>query len=70
MPHRRGSFRENWSELLERFAHKGTPAANRDQLRNPGTTKKRRQSSDVHQQLFRLSQGAESQKNGSNQKVN
>ena len=25
MPHRRGTFREDVTELLERFAHKGTP---------------------------------------------
>ena len=32
MSRRRGSF-EDWNELLERFAHKGTPAALQDQLR-------------------------------------
>jgi len=25
VPHRRGTFREDMTELLERFAHKGTP---------------------------------------------
>ena len=32
MSRRRGSF-QDWDDLLERFGHKGTPAALEDQLR-------------------------------------
>ena len=53
MPHRRGTFRENWDELLQRFAHRGTPAAREDQLRAAAP---QRQFRDVHQLLFKGSQ--------------
>ena len=55
MPHRRGTFRENWDQLLERFAHKGTPATKEDQLREAKSTKGKA-SEDVHQLLFKKSQ--------------
>jgi len=35
VPHRKahkGSFQEDWDDLLVRFAHKGTPAALEDQI--------------------------------------
>ncbi|HET7316393.1 MAG TPA: hypothetical protein VFI88_03080 [Sphingomicrobium sp.] len=32
MPHRRGSFQEDWDDLLARFAHRGTPAELQDQI--------------------------------------
>lgn len=54
MSHRRGSFRENWTELLERLAHRGTPAANQDQLRDIKT--KIDPPKDIHQALFKSSQ--------------
>jgi len=28
----KGSFHEDWNDLLKRFAHRGTPAANEEQL--------------------------------------
>jgi len=55
VPHRRGTFRENWEELLERFAHRGTPATKDDQLRDAKSAK-RKASEDVHQLLFKRSQ--------------
>lgn len=62
MPHRRGSFREDWNQLLERFAHRGTPAANADQLRN-AKQKKRRPPRDIHQLLFKSSRPGEASPN-------
>jgi hypothetical protein len=55
VPHRRGTFRENWDQLLERFAHKGTPATREDQLRDAKSAS-RKPSEDVHQLLFKRSQ--------------
>lgn len=55
MPHRRGTFRENRDELLERFAHRGTAAGREDQLREPKSSS-RKPSEDVHQLLFKKSQ--------------
>jgi hypothetical protein len=66
MPHRRGSFRENWNELLERFAHKGTPAATDDQIREAKQRKHRLP--DVHHELFKRSQAEhERERNGANE---
>jgi hypothetical protein len=65
VPHRRGSFRENWNELLERFAHRGTPAIKEDQLQQAKSAK-RKAPGNVHQLLFRGSQSAGQPK----QKVN
>ncbi len=59
MPHRRGSFHEDWNDLLTRFAHKGTPAAIDDQIHD-AKAKKRRSSRDkswdFHEALFERSQ--------------
>jgi hypothetical protein len=67
MPHRRGSFREDWNELLERFAHRGTPAATDDQIREAKQRKPRR-TPDVHQELFKRSQaGHDHERNGADE---
>jgi hypothetical protein len=55
VPHRRGTFRENWDELLERFAHRGSPAARADELRDARSAKQK-PAEDVHQLLFKKSQ--------------
>ncbi|HET9811967.1 MAG TPA: hypothetical protein VFP53_09795 [Sphingomicrobium sp.] len=57
MPHRKGSFHEDWSELLERFAHRGTPAAIEDQIRDARDSGSltTQSVSDVHRALFELS---------------
>lgn len=55
MPHRKGSFHEDVTELLRRFAHKGKPAASKDQLTDAKRKKDQRDSSnapDVHDSLF------------------
>lgn len=54
MPHRRGSFREDWNELLERFAYRGTAAEKEDQLRE--AKRKPASQPDIHQLLFKRSQ--------------
>lgn len=69
MPHRRGSFREDRNELLKRFAHRGTPAASEDQLRDSCAMKQHARTADIHQQLFKLPRDAEVQKNGTDEKV-
>ena len=60
MSRRRGSF-ENRAEVLERFGHKGTPAALDDQLQSADTKRKkpRREcrSFKLNQSLFEQSQG-------------
>jgi hypothetical protein len=60
MSRRRGSF-EDWNELLERFAHKGTPAALDDQLEEADAKWKRPgrecRSFRLNQSLFDRSQG-------------
>ena len=58
MPHRRGSFREDWNQLLERFAHRRTPAANTDELPE-AKQKKHRPPRDIHQLLFKSSRPGE-----------
>ena len=59
MPQRRGSFHEDWNDLLERFAHRGTPAALEDQLREarPDNDRFRREcrSFQLNQALFETS---------------
>jgi hypothetical protein len=59
VPHRRGSFHEDWNELLARFAHKGTPAEREEQFEQAkGKDKKRKARArawDFHQQLFERS---------------
>ena len=59
MSRRRGSF-ENRDEVLERFGHKGTPAALDDQLQSADTKRKkpRREcrSFKLNQSLFEQSQ--------------
>lgn len=57
MPHRRGSFHEDWNDLLIRFAHRGTPAAIEDQLFEAEPKRKRRSAFDFHKALFDRSQG-------------
>ncbi len=53
MPHRNGSFHENWNDLLTRFAHRGTPAAIEDQIREAKQRpKRRRRPRDPHRALF------------------
>jgi len=61
VPHRRGTFRENWEDLLDRFAHRGTPAAKADEPREAKSAK-RKASQDVHQLLFKKSQSHGEQK--------
>jgi hypothetical protein len=60
MPRRRHSFQEDLSELLIRFAHRGTPAALQDQLREEGSSKESMangsRSFDPHQALFERAQ--------------
>ena len=59
MAHRRGSFQEDWNDLLERFAHRGTPAALEDQLREASPKAKqfrrRCRSFRLNQALFEAS---------------
>ena len=55
MPHRRGSFHEDWNDMLIRFAHRGTPAAIEDQLDEVKRIRDRKQSFDLHQALFERS---------------
>ena len=55
----RHSFKEDWSELLERFGHKGTPAALNDQLRDaePKSPGRRRcRAFHLNETLFERSQ--------------
>ncbi len=56
VPHRRGSFHEDWDDLLHRFAHRGTRAALKDQIGEgkPHGRKgrDRRSDPDPHQALF------------------
>jgi hypothetical protein len=63
VPHRRGSFHEDWNDLLTRFAHKGTPAALEDQLHEANRIEQHREDElpvfDPHRLLFELSQHAE-----------
>ena len=60
MSRHRGSFHEDLNQLLQRFAHRGTPAALNDQLREakPREQKFRRRSRSFHlnQDLFDRSQ--------------
>ena len=58
MPHRQGSFHGDLSELLERFAHMGTPAALEDQLRDAKADEDQRRQcpSYLNQKLFERSQ--------------
>ena len=58
MPHRNGSFHGDLSELLERFAHRGTPAALEDQLREANADGDRRRQCTfyLNQNLFERSQ--------------
>ena len=59
MSRQRGSFQEDWNDLLERFAHRGTPAALEDQLREvkPKESKfqRRCRSFRLNQALFEAS---------------
>ena len=55
MPHRRGSFNEDWNDLLMRFAHRGTPAAIEDQIREARPKDEGRQPWDFHEELFERS---------------
>jgi len=59
MPHRRGSFHEDWNDLLKRFAHKGTPAATEAQIEdakaNGEGDASERPAWDFHEELFERS---------------
>ena len=58
MTRQRGSFQEDWTDLLERFAHRGTPAALDDQMRDirPKSKSARRcRSFQLNQALFEAS---------------
>jgi hypothetical protein len=58
LPHRRGSFQEDWDDLLARFAHRGTPAELQDQIDEAKSheeeTKRHAESSDPHRALREL----------------
>ena len=57
MSHRKGSFQEDWNDLLTRFAHKGTRAALADQLAEAKDGANEQPSaSDIHQMLFERAQ--------------
>lgn len=58
MPHRKGSFHEDWNDMLVRFAHRGTPAALKDQVDEARAGKNGAAPADVfdpHQALFEWS---------------
>jgi hypothetical protein len=56
VPHRRGSFHEDWNELLVRFAHRGTPAALKDQVKEAQATARQPSGEfDPHRALFERS---------------
>jgi hypothetical protein len=58
VPHRRGSFHEDWNELLHRFGRKGTPAEFSDQLQEIRPERKpprRPQPFDPHRELLERS---------------
>jgi hypothetical protein len=60
VPHRRGSFHEDWNELLHRFALRGTPAEFKDQLQEIDPKRKPRRRSpsfDPHRELLERSKG-------------
>jgi hypothetical protein len=59
VPHRRGSFHEDWNDLLIRFAHRGTPAAIEDELRQAKVKMRgdRLPAFDFHKELFERSRG-------------
>jgi len=58
VPHRKGSFHEDWNDMLVRFAHRGTPAALKDQFGEAKAGKNRGARPDAfdpHQALFEWS---------------
>jgi hypothetical protein len=52
VPHRRGSFHEDWNDMLTRFAHRGTPAAIEDQIAETKAKRRKRSAFDFHDALF------------------